>query len=79
MDDINIYLQNQPARLFASQGQQRNIAVSLKISQVLVFKEILGFYPLLLLDEVLADSTIPEKPVYWNILIMLNIKVYLLQ
>jgi DNA replication and repair protein RecF len=55
LDDINIYLQNQPARLFASQGQQRNIAVSLKISQVLVFKEILGFYPLLLLDEVLAE------------------------
>jgi DNA replication and repair protein RecF len=55
LDDINIYLQNQPARLFASQGQQRNIAVSLKISQVLVFKEILGFYPLLLLDEVLTE------------------------
>lgn len=55
LDDINIYLQNQPARLFASQGQQRNIAVSLKISQVQAFKEIIGFYPLLLLDEVLAE------------------------
>lgn len=55
LDDVNIYLQNQPARLFASQGQQRNIAVSLKISQVLAFKETIGLYPILLLDEVLAE------------------------
>ncbi len=61
LDDINIYLQNQPARLFASQGQQRNIAVSLKISQVLAFKETIGFYPLLLLDEVLAEFDDPRK------------------
>ncbi|NLO22170.1 MAG: DNA replication and repair protein RecF [Syntrophomonadaceae bacterium] len=61
LDDINIYLQNQHARLFASQGQQRNIAVSLKIAQVLAFKEIIGFYPLLLLDEVLAEFDDPRK------------------
>jgi len=55
LDDINIYLNNKPARLFASQGQQRNIAVSLKISEVHAFKELSNFYPVFLLDEVLAE------------------------
>jgi DNA replication and repair protein RecF len=55
LDDINIYLKNKPARLFASQGQQRNIAVSLKMSEVYAFKEIIDLYPVLLLDEVLAE------------------------
>ncbi len=55
LDDINIYLNNKPARLFASQGQQRNIAVSLKISEVQAFKELSDYYPVFLLDEVLAE------------------------
>ncbi len=55
LDDINIYLNNKPARLFASQGQQRNIAVSLKISEVHAFKELSDYYPVFLLDEVLAE------------------------
>lgn len=55
LDDINIYLNNKPARLFASQGQQRNIAVSLKLSEVQAFKELSNYYPVFLLDEVLAE------------------------
>ncbi len=55
LDDINIYLNNKPARLFASQGQQRNIAVSLKLSEVQAFKELSDYYPVFLLDEVLAE------------------------
>ncbi len=55
LDDINIYLDNKPARLFASQGQQRNIVVSLKLSEVYAFKELSDYYPVFLLDEVLAE------------------------
>jgi len=55
LDDINIYLNNKPARLYASQGQQRNIAVSLKLAEIYAFKELCGFYPVFMLDEVLAE------------------------
>lgn len=55
LDDINIYLDNQQARAYASQGQQRNIAISLKLSELYAIKELADFYPVLLLDEVLAE------------------------
>lgn len=55
LDDMNIYLNEQNARLFASQGQQRNIAVCLKLAETMTFKKIKGFYPVFLLDEVLAE------------------------
>jgi DNA replication and repair protein RecF len=61
LDDINIYLNSQPARIYASQGQQRNIAVTLKLAELFAFRKIMGFYPVLLLDEVLAELDRPKK------------------
>lgn len=55
LDDIHIYLDNRMARLFASQGQQRNIVISLKIAEVYTIKKIFHFYPIFLLDEVLSE------------------------
>lgn len=55
LDDLNIYHDDNLARLFSSQGQQRNIAVALKIAEIHAFKQIKGFYPLFLLDEVLSE------------------------
>lgn len=55
VDDLHFYYQGQNARIFASQGQQRNLVVSLKIAEVLAFFRIKQIYPVLLLDEVLAE------------------------
>ena len=55
LDDINIYQDGRLARTYASQGQQRNIAISLKLAELYAFEKIKGFYPLFLLDEVLAE------------------------
>lgn len=55
VDDLNIYYNGKLARYFASQGQQRTLAVSLKLSEIYTFKKIEGFYPIFLLDEVLAE------------------------
>lgn len=55
VDDVNFYFKGQNARIFASQGQQRNLVVSLKIAEVLAFYRIKQIYPVLLLDEVLAE------------------------
>ncbi|MGI6467688.1 MAG: DNA replication/repair protein RecF [Syntrophomonadaceae bacterium] len=55
LDDLNIYVGDKLARLFASQGQQRILAIVLKLAELYAFADIKGFYPLFLLDEVLAE------------------------
>jgi len=54
-DDITVYLDGIPARNFASQGQQRTAALSMKLSEVELVKEEKGEYPILLLDDVLSE------------------------
>ncbi|CFX24885.1 DNA-binding, RecF [Syntrophomonas zehnderi OL-4] len=55
LDDINFYLDGKPAKVFASQGQQRNMVICLKLAEVYAFKKVKGYYPVFLLDEVLAE------------------------
>lgn len=55
LDDINFYLDGKTAKVFASQGQQRNIVICLKLAEVYAFKKVKGYYPVFLLDEVLAE------------------------
>jgi DNA replication and repair protein RecF len=55
IDDINIYHNDKLARFFSSQGQQRTIALSMKLAEMYTFKKIKGFYPIFLLDEVLSE------------------------
>ncbi|MHB1652522.1 MAG: DNA replication/repair protein RecF [Desulfitobacteriaceae bacterium] len=54
-DDLVIELDDKPARIYASQGQQRSIVLSLKLAEVELIKNQKGEYPLLLLDDVLSE------------------------
>lgn len=54
-DDIIFSINNNDATKFASQGQQRTIVLSLKLSEINLIKEKLGESPILLLDDVLAE------------------------
>ena len=54
-DDISFYINEQDAVKFASQGQQRTVVLSLKISELEMLKEKTGEIPILLLDDVLAE------------------------
>jgi len=54
-DDIEIVLDHEIARHFASQGQQRSIVLSLKLAQLEIIKQTKGEYPILLLDDVLSE------------------------
>lgn len=54
-DDMCIDINDSPARLFASQGQQRSIVLSLKLAEGEVNKEICGEYPVFLFDDVLSE------------------------
>lgn len=55
LDDLHFYQDDRLAKIYASQGQQRNIAVTLKLAELHSYKRIWGDYPLFLLDEVLSE------------------------
>lgn len=54
-DDIELKINGADATKFASQGQQRTLVLSLKLSELEIIKEKTGYYPILLLDDVLAE------------------------
>lgn len=54
-DDIKIEIDGKDSRKFASQGQQRTIALSMKLGEVVIFKNEIGEPPVLLLDDVLSE------------------------
>lgn len=54
-DDLEVSLDGLSARSYASQGQTRTAALSLKLAAREIHKEIIGEYPILLLDDVLSE------------------------
>lgn len=54
-DDLDIFINDQSARQFASQGQTRTGALSIKLAEREIFLEESGEYPVLLLDDVLSE------------------------
>ena len=54
-DDLEISVNGKPARAFASQGQTRTAALSLKLAEREIFLKETGEYPILLLDDVLSE------------------------
>lgn len=51
-DDLILTLENHPIKKAGSQGQQKTYLVSLKLAQFDFIKEISGFKPILLLDDI---------------------------
>lgn len=54
-DDLVAHINGQPARQFASQGQTRTAALSLKLAERELFQDDTGQWPVLLLDDVLSE------------------------
>ena len=54
-DDLEIDINGKNARAFASQGQTRTAALSLKLAEREIFLKETGEYPILLLDDVLSE------------------------
>ena len=54
-DDFEIRLGGKNAKIFASQGQQRSIALSMKLAEGEISREESGEYPVFLLDDVLSE------------------------
>lgn len=61
LDDINFYINDKLAKIYASQGQQRSMAIVLKLAELEVFKKIKSYYPVFILDEVLSELDTEKK------------------
>ncbi|BAY85386.1 DNA replication and repair protein RecF [Calothrix parasitica NIES-267] len=54
-DEVELIINDTPARQYGSQGQQRTLVLALKLAELQLIEEVVGEPPLLLLDDVLAE------------------------
>ena len=54
-EDLDLLLDGQPAKVYASQGQQRSVVLSLKMAEAAAAASITGEHPVMLLDDVLSE------------------------
>lgn len=54
-DDIGFFVNGMDVRRYGSQGQQRTVALSLKLAEIELVKRLTGDTPILLLDDVLSE------------------------
>lgn len=54
-DDLDITLNGKSARIYASQGQQRSLALAMKLAEGEITREEFGDYPVFLFDDVLSE------------------------
>ncbi len=59
-DDVCFDIEGMDVRRYGSQGQQKTALIALKLAQLELFKERLGEYPVLILDDVLSELD-PER------------------
>ena len=54
-DDLLININGKSARVFASQGQQRSVVLSMKLAEGEIIKKLYSEYPVFLFDDVLSE------------------------
>jgi DNA replication and repair protein RecF len=60
-EDIALTLKGREMKVFASQGQIRTAALSMKLAQLAVFQEVTGESPILLLDDVMSELDMTRR------------------
>lgn len=59
--DITFLYNGNDSRFYCSQGQQRSIILAYKMAQIVYYRKVHGFYPLLLLDDVLSELDLTKQ------------------
>lgn len=65
-DEIDIKIDNISAKSFGSQGQQRSAALSLKLGEAQILKEMTGEIPVALLDDVMSELDVNRQDYILN-------------
>jgi DNA replication and repair protein RecF len=60
-DDMELLINDHPARSFGSQGQQRTVVLALKLAELDYVRDVAEESPLLLLDDVLAELDVRRQ------------------
>ena len=60
-DDLRILIDGKEARAFGSQGQTRTAALSVKLAEVEIFREVAGESPVLILDDVMSELDLARR------------------
>ncbi|MCW5316265.1 DNA replication/repair protein RecF [Nostoc sp. KVJ3] len=60
-DEIELTINQTPARQYGSQGQQRTLVLALKLAELQLIEEVVQEPPLLLLDDVLAELDLSRQ------------------
>lgn len=60
-DDLAFFINGKDARKYGSQGQQRTIALSLKLAEIRIARQLLDESPVLLLDDVLSELDLDRQ------------------
>ena len=60
-DDIEFFINGNDAKKYGSQGQQRTIALSLKLAEIRIARQLLDEPPVLLLDDVLSELDLERQ------------------
>jgi DNA replication and repair protein RecF len=59
--DVIFLYNGNDSRFFCSQGQQRSIILAFKMAQIVYHHRVHGFYPVLLLDDVLSELDLSKQ------------------
>jgi len=60
-DELHLFLAGEPVLTFASEGQQRTVALALKLAQVRLLTEQTNAAPILLLDDIFGELDIDRR------------------
>ena len=60
-DDLDVLIGGIDAKSYASQGQMRTAALSLKLSEVDIFRSLSGENPILILDDVMSELDLKRR------------------
>ena len=60
-EDIGLLLSGRDMKVFASQGQIRTAALSMKLAQLEIFRNVSGEAPILLLDDVMSELDMSRR------------------
>lgn len=60
-DDLEFFINGRDAKKYGSQGQQRTIALSMKLAEIRIARKLMEESPVLLLDDVLSELDVDRQ------------------
>lgn len=75
--DIIFLYGQKDSRFYCSQGQQRAIILSFKMAQIVYHRRVHGFYPALMLDDVLSELDEGKQAALINFLHEINTQIFI--